>query len=274
MSIGSASGTPHDNRGPADGQALRQPGGRGGGNLPAAGTKPEAKKTTQEAARWRAMRARSGEDGRSAGPARTARDRAVTPARPPRRRGSGWACPAAGAGDTRPRSDGWSVRRRRERRPRASAARGAGCARSRRRACRGRSPLALRQHHEGQEDGFGVLDGRDHLGHASTQIRVAVGVDGEPHRQRRLSVRCWLSMALSNSASSTQLPATSPRSRCRTPASPSPAARSSASTATLLRLLPSALALRRRAWSTRCPPAGPPACPWPAGETCRRPSPG
>lgn len=72
----------------------------------------------------------------------------------------------------------------------------------------------LRYDHEGEEHRFGVLDQPHDPCLASAQVRVGVGVEGEPQRQRCLSMRRWAARARSNSGSSTQVPAMSRRSRC------------------------------------------------------------
>jgi hypothetical protein len=48
----------------------------------------------------------------------------------------------------------------------------------------------LRQYDEREEDGVGSLDESHYVDDSAAEIGVAVGVEGEPQRQSRRSIRC------------------------------------------------------------------------------------
>src|SRR5579862_183232 len=91
---------------------------------------------------------------------------------------------------------------------------------------------------------FHCLDNRRNV---AAQISVAIAVECELHRHISSSIVSCAARALSKAASLRQVPAMSPKSRCRLRSPATPAPRAKAWTATSFRLFPCSRAALRRA---------------------------
>jgi hypothetical protein len=79
-------------------------------------------------------------------------------------------------------------------------------------------------HDEGQPDFFGEFDGFDNRYISPAQVGITIRVERQFHRHISLSIACCAANARSKAVSLRQVPAMSPRSRCRlcSPAMPAP----------------------------------------------------